>query len=121
MPGLNCVAAQVLRIAVSARCPPLRRDVRELRRQAAVVRAGHAGTSDDADNPLRAVYGNEGAPDDDRPIRARFGTIVVDGFGSTEGGVAIGRTPDSPRGSLGPLPDGTEIIDVETGDRARPE
>ncbi|HJT94201.1 MAG TPA: long-chain-fatty-acid--CoA ligase FadD17 [Mycobacterium sp.] len=70
---------------------------------------------DDADNPLRAVYGNEGAPADVERFATRFGTLVMDGFGSTEGGIAIGRTPDTPPGSLGPLPDGTEIVDVETG------
>jgi fatty-acyl-CoA synthase len=76
--------------------------------------------ADDADNPLRAVYGNEGASDDIDRFARRFGTIVVDGFGSSEGGVAIGRTPDTPRGSLGPLPDGTEILDVETGEPCPP-
>jgi fatty-acyl-CoA synthase len=70
---------------------------------------------DDADNPLRAVYGNEGAPGDVERFARRFGTVVIDGFGSTEGGVAISRTSDAPPGSLGLLPDGTEIIDVETG------
>ena len=47
---------------------------------------------DDGDNPLRAVYGNEGAPADVDRFAHRFDTLVVDGFGSTEGGVAIGRT-----------------------------
>jgi fatty-acyl-CoA synthase len=75
---------------------------------------------DDADNPLRAVYGNEGAPADVERFARRFGTVVVDGFGSTEGGIAIGRTPDTPPGSLGPLPEGTEIIDVETGEPCPP-
>ncbi len=70
---------------------------------------------DDADNPLRAVYGNEGAPADIDRFAARFGCRVVDGFGSTEGGIAIGRTPDTPPGALGPLPDEVQIIDVDTG------
>jgi fatty-acyl-CoA synthase len=70
---------------------------------------------DDADNPLRAVYGNEGAPADVDRFAERFGCVVIDGFGSTEGGVAIGRTPDTPAGALGPLPDGIQIIDVDTG------
>ena len=70
---------------------------------------------DDADNPLRSVYGNEGAPADIDRFAARFGCRVIDGFGSTEGGIAIGRTPDTPDGALGPLPDGIEIIDVDTG------
>ncbi len=70
---------------------------------------------DDADNPLRAVYGNEGAPGDVERFAARFGCVVIDGFGSTEGGVAISHTPDTPPGALGPLPDGIEIVDVDTG------
>jgi fatty-acyl-CoA synthase len=70
---------------------------------------------DDADNPLRAVYGNEGAPADVDRFAARFGCRVVDGFGSTEGGIAIGRTPDTPSGALGPLPDEVAIVDVDTG------
>ncbi|MDT5019074.1 MAG: fatty-acyl-CoA synthase [Mycobacterium sp.] len=75
---------------------------------------------DDADNPLRAVYGNEGAPADVERFATRFNTRVMDGFGSTEGGIAIGRTPDSPPGSLGPLPPGTEIVDVDTGEPCPP-
>jgi fatty-acyl-CoA synthase len=70
---------------------------------------------DDADNPLRAVYGNEGAPGDIERFADRFGCVVIDGFGSTEGGVAISRTPDTPTGALGLLPDGIEIRDVDTG------
>ncbi|OBK13669.1 long-chain-fatty-acid--CoA ligase FadD17 [Mycobacterium asiaticum] len=72
---------------------------------------------DDADNPLRAVYGNEGVPADIERFGRRFGCLVQDGFGSTEGGIAIARTPDTPAGSLGPLPDGIGIIDPETGER----
>jgi fatty-acyl-CoA synthase len=76
--------------------------------------------SDDADNPLRAVYGNEGAPADVERFASRFDTVVMDGFGSTEGGIAIGHTPDTPPGALGPLPEGTEIVDVETGEPCPP-
>lgn len=75
---------------------------------------------EDADNPLRAVYGNEGAPADVERFAKRFNTQVMDGFGSTEGGIAIGRTPDTPPGALGPLPPGTEILDVETGEPCPP-
>lgn len=70
---------------------------------------------DDADNPLRAVYGNEGVPRDVERFARRFGCIVQDGFGSTEGGVAIARTPETPDGALGPLPEGIEIVDPDTG------
>jgi fatty-acyl-CoA synthase len=70
---------------------------------------------DDADNPLRAVYGNEGVPRDVERFARRFGCVVQDGFGSTEGGVAIARTPDTPAGSLGPIPEGIDIVDPDTG------
>ncbi len=70
---------------------------------------------DDADNPLKAVYGNEGVPGDIERFGRRFDCVVQDGFGSTEGGVAIARTPDTPAGALGPLPEGVEIVDPDTG------
>jgi fatty-acyl-CoA synthase len=75
---------------------------------------------DDADNPLRAVYGNEAAPGDADRFARRFGCVVIDGFGSTEGGVAISHTPDTPAGALGPLPEGVEIVDVDTGEPCPP-
>jgi fatty-acyl-CoA synthase len=70
---------------------------------------------DDADNPLRFMYGNEGAPGDLPRFAGRFDVVVVDGFGSTEGGIAIARTPDTPEGSLGPLTDEIAVVDVDTG------
>ena len=70
---------------------------------------------DDGDNPLRIMYGNEGAPRDIGRFAARFGVAVVDGFGSTEGGIAIARTAETPEGSLGLLPDDVDIVDVDTG------
>ncbi|WNG86920.1 long-chain-fatty-acid--CoA ligase FadD17 [Mycobacterium sp. ITM-2016-00317] len=70
---------------------------------------------DDADNPLRIAYGNEAAPRDLSRFAERFGVTVVDGFGSSEGGVSIARTPDTPEGALGPLTGGVTILDVDTG------
>jgi fatty-acyl-CoA synthase len=75
---------------------------------------------DDTDNPLKFLYGNEGAPRDLQRFAERFDVRVVDGFGSTEGGVAIARTPDTPEGSLGPLTDEVAILDVETGRPCEP-
>jgi fatty-acyl-CoA synthase len=75
---------------------------------------------DDADNPLRVAYGNEGAPRDLRRFAERFGVTVVDGFGSSEGGVSIARTPDTPEGALGPLVGGVTIVDVDTGAECPP-
>jgi fatty-acyl-CoA synthase len=70
---------------------------------------------DDADNPLRIVYGNEGAEKDIARFAQRFDCRVLDGFGSTEGGVAIVRTPDTPPAALGKLTDGTVVLDQDTG------
>jgi fatty-acyl-CoA synthase len=70
---------------------------------------------DDRDNPLRVMYGNEGAPRDLGRFARRFDVEVVDGFGSTEGGVSIARTPETPEGSLGPITPDLDIVDVDTG------
>ncbi|WP_414937345.1 AMP-binding protein [Amycolatopsis sp. cmx-11-51] len=70
---------------------------------------------DDADNPLKLVYGNEGAEADLAVFGTRFGCHVVDAFGSTEGGVNFGRDAGTPAGSLGRLLDGVAILAPETG------
>lgn len=70
---------------------------------------------DDHDNPLRIMYGNEAPASDIVAFTRRFGARVVDGFGSTEGGIAIASAPDAPPGALGRLPDGVEILHAETG------
>ncbi len=64
----------------------------------------------DADTTLRQVFGNEAAAADVGRFAERFGVPVVDGYGSTEGGAAISRTPDAPTGSLGM---GIDVIVVE--------
>ena len=71
--------------------------------------------ADDTDNPLRFFYGNEGAPRDISRFAERFDVTVIDGFGSSEGGIAIARTPDTPEGSLGPITDDLDIVDVVSG------
>ncbi|MBJ7287680.1 long-chain-fatty-acid--CoA ligase [Williamsia sp.] len=75
---------------------------------------------DDADTTLRIVYGNEASARDIVAFAERFGVTVVDGFGSTEGGVAITRTPDTPPEALGPLVEPNAVVDLETGDRCPP-
>lgn len=70
---------------------------------------------DEADNPLRIVYGNEGAERDVEQFGLRFGCVVIDAFGSTEGGVAVSRVPGSPPGSLGVPIDGVKVLDPATG------
>jgi fatty-acyl-CoA synthase len=56
---------------------------------------------DDADNTLQIAFGNEAAPLDIDRFSRRFGCYVADGYGSTEGGINMGKTPETPPGSLG--------------------
>ncbi|WP_370964088.1 long-chain-fatty-acid--CoA ligase [Amycolatopsis sp. cg9] len=70
---------------------------------------------DDADNPLRLVYGNEGASADLAAFEKRFGCQVVDAFGSTEGGVGFARTAGTPAGSLGKPAGDVAILHPQTG------
>jgi fatty-acyl-CoA synthase len=70
---------------------------------------------DDADNSLRVSCGNEAAPADIDRFAARFGCKVEDGFGSTEGGVSVTRTPDTPMGSIGVPGPGVTILDPVSG------
>lgn len=65
---------------------------------------------DDADNPLRLMYGNEGSARVVEEFARRFGVHVQDAFGSSEGGIAISPDPGSPDGALGRLPDGVAIL-----------
>ena len=75
---------------------------------------------DDADNPLKFVFGNEAAERDTAAFARRFGVIVIDNYGSTEGGAIVVRDPAQPPGSLGRAGDGIEIRDPETGERCPP-
>src|SRR5581483_7013880 len=70
---------------------------------------------DDADNPLRRAFGNEGSADDVARFAERFGVTVTDSYGSTEGGATVARTPDTPPGALGRAPEGTVVLDTTTG------
>lgn len=75
---------------------------------------------DDTENPLRIMYGNEAAPGDTDRFAKRFGAFVVDGFGSTEGGVALGWAPGTPPGAIGPLTPDVRILNTETGQPCPP-
>ncbi len=73
---------------------------------------------DDADNPLRVAFGNEGSPQVVEAAAARFGVRIIDVFGSTEGAIALDRTGNRPRGSIGRLRQGIMVVD-EQGNEAR--
>jgi fatty-acyl-CoA synthase len=69
---------------------------------------------DDADNTIRVAFGNEAADLDIARFGERFGCVVIDGYGSTEGGANITRNPDMPAGALGMPAEGIVILDPET-------
>jgi fatty-acyl-CoA synthase len=70
----------------------------------------------DRDNQLRIVTGSEASDRDIAAFGQRFDVYVLDGFGSTEGGVGISRTPDMPKGSLGrPADENTVVLNRATG------
>lgn len=71
---------------------------------------------DDGDNTLRIVFGNEGAERDLERFRRRFDTVVIDNYGSTEGGAMVQRQAEQPPGALGRAPEGTVVLDPETGE-----
>ncbi|MGO9872317.1 MAG: long-chain-fatty-acid--CoA ligase [Acidimicrobiia bacterium] len=74
--------------------------------------------SDDADSTLRIGFGNEAAPLDIDRFALRFDCLVVDGYGSTEGGINMSKTDDTPPGSLGvPIPGfRAAILDPDSGE-----
>ena len=69
---------------------------------------------DDADNPLRVAFGNEASDRDIEEFAARFGCVVMDGFGSTESAITVTRVPGTPKGSIGQGLEGVAIYDPET-------
>jgi fatty-acyl-CoA synthase len=66
---------------------------------------------DDADNPLRVMFGNEANPRDVEAFAKRFDCQVIDAYGSTEGGIVVPRPPGTPRGSLGRLQPPLAVLD----------
>jgi fatty-acyl-CoA synthase len=68
---------------------------------------------DDADNPLRVAYGNEGAPTVVDAFSQRFAVRVIDAFGATEGGVGVQRTGPPRAGSVGRAGPGLRVVDEQ--------
>ena len=66
---------------------------------------------DDADNPLRVAFGNEGSPEVVDTFARRFGVDVIDAYGATEGGVAVNRDAEERAGALGQVGDNVQVVD----------
>ncbi|ROQ68751.1 fatty-acyl-CoA synthase [Streptomyces sp. 840.1] len=72
---------------------------------------------DDREHPLRIGFGTEASAVDAARFRERFGVRLVEGYGSSEGGAAIQRTPDTPPGAIGRAADRDDlaVVDPVTG------
>jgi fatty-acyl-CoA synthase len=69
---------------------------------------------DDADNTLRALFGNEATERDIADFARRFGCRVMDGFGSSEFAVIVVREDGTPSGSIGKGYPGVSVYHPET-------
>jgi len=76
--------------------------------------------SDDRENTLARAFGNEATDRDVERFQKRFGCVVTDAFGSTEGVIHVTRTPDMPPGALGRATEGVLVLDPETGAECAP-
>ncbi|MBE7193038.1 fatty-acid--CoA ligase FadD1 [Gordonia polyisoprenivorans] len=69
---------------------------------------------DDADNPLRAAFGNEATDQDIADFARRFDCSVWDGYGSSELAIIVTREPGTPPGSIGKGFPGVAVYDPAT-------
>lgn len=68
---------------------------------------------DDVKNTLRFGFGTDASPSDIAAFRRRFGCPVVEGYGSSEGAIAMSRVQGTPRAALGKPPPGDDVIIVD--------
>ncbi|MFD9906082.1 long-chain-fatty-acid--CoA ligase [Streptomyces sp. NPDC059063] len=73
---------------------------------------------DDHDNPLRVGFGTEAGAVDARRFEERFGVRLVEGYGSSEGGAAIQRSPGTPPGAIGRAAPGDDLVVLDPATRA---
>jgi fatty-acyl-CoA synthase len=76
---------------------------------------------DDADNPLRVAFGNEGSPEVVERFSKRFGVEVIDAYGATEGGIAVNRDAEERAGALGQAPENIKIVDEDGNEKPTAE
>lgn len=70
---------------------------------------------DDADNTLVRGFGTEASPQDQAEFLRRFGAVLHEGYGSSEGGNAALPDPAAPPGALGrPAHPGIAVVDPQT-------
>ncbi len=70
--------------------------------------------ADDAGCTLVRGFGTEASVADHAAFERRFGCVLTEGYGSSEGGVAITRVPGTPVGSLGLPSEDVVVLDPLT-------
>ncbi|MFD7612258.1 AMP-binding protein [Streptomyces sp. NPDC059828] len=77
---------------------------------------------DDRDHRLRTGFGTEAGAVDAARFERRFGVRLTEGYGSSEGGAAIQRTPGTPPGAIGRAAPGGDlaVVDPATGEECEP-
>jgi fatty-acyl-CoA synthase len=73
----------------------------------------------DADNPLRVAFGNEGSPEVVDTFSRRFGVDVIDAYGATEGGIAVNRDAAERAGALGQVAGNVRVVDDDGNELPR--
>ena len=70
---------------------------------------------DDSDNTLRLGFGTEATDRDMSEFKRRFGCVLQESYGSSEGQIVITRAPETPPTSLGKPREGDiAVVDPET-------
>ena len=77
-------------------------------------------TEDDQSCSLRRGFGTEASVADHAAFEARFGCVLTEGYGSSEGGAAISRRPDTPSGSLGIPVEDIAVVDPVSAQECPP-
>ncbi len=86
----------------------------------AYILATPARGDDAGITPLRRGFGTEASVADRAEFERRFGCVLTEGYGSSEGGLSISRTPETPPGALGRPPEGVAIVDPDTEQECPP-
>ncbi|MFC4604002.1 AMP-binding protein [Rhodococcus kronopolitis] len=74
-----------------------------------------AETPEDIDNTLERGFGTEASPEDKAEFVRRFGAVLHEGYGSSEGAGSVRLDPEAPAGALGrPAHDGIAVVNPET-------
>ncbi|NEW40022.1 AMP-binding protein [Nocardia cyriacigeorgica] len=70
---------------------------------------------DDADNTLVRGFGTEASPEDQAAFVRRFGAVLYEGYGSSEGSGSVVLDPAAPEGALGrPAHAGIAVVNPDT-------